>query len=46
MRGLSEEPNVATLNCCEMDGEGRISPKTLTFVVGETSVEVLNSKAL
>lgn len=33
------------LACCDIEGEGSISPAMLTFVVGETGAEVLNSKA-
>jgi len=34
------------LICWDMEGEGRISPEMLMFVVGDTGAEVLNSKAL
>ena len=44
--GSSVVGNEGTLLCCERKEGGRISPKTLTFVVGEMGVDVLNSKAL
>ena len=33
------------LMCCDMEGEGRISPEMFTFVVGDMGAEVLNSNA-
>jgi len=35
-----------TLTCCDVEGDVRISPATLTFVVSEMGAEVLNSNTL
>lgn len=43
---VGNEGTLLSLLCCERKGGGRISPKTLTFVVREMGVNVLNSKAL